>query len=800
MKNRKTSVWEDEKGQKQKKIVIELLNSAKDRKEVQQKFNAELAGKPPFEDLSWDAMLMRLIREERNKKSEIGKLWKKLPKDNKTSAPKQIEKEHPSPEDIVLKILQKGPSDIPTIAREIQLNDPSGTSEEEAVRVVDVLYRRGYDIIYDRETKKISLVTDPSQLPVLQIDGNNGETKEDRKRGGEIFRYSYRIGVLHGTVLGSKYSNPTLLHTIYAKFKKEEVDFVIHLGDITTGHLTAKRTGESFLPVDPESQTAYVLANYPVSNTFKTYVISGTRDLTFKSKKGVVINVVRKICSDGSRPDLIYRGDLSATFRVRGVRIEAINPGEDYAPYSKSYPLQNIITNLISEEESLSPRTEDEAVIALVGGSHVYDRIKSGNIHGILVPSLQSLTAYQKGKRKRGSGPTVGACVVELCFDENWKLKRNNGRDGIKIKVLKLKKYQRENDYRASVEIDENLPELHKKILHSLDNSPRTEGEISRTFKLTKERVRKIITELQSKGYQILTPKDPEQADTKQFELRHKLAASFRPLDLKSLFCEKRKIGLLSDTHFGSLDQLPSCVSKFYAICDEEKVDAVFHCGDLSAGDFNHPANIHKVFIPGAEGQMRFLTDHYPKLKINKPTYVIGGNHDAQHGSKKGLDIIRNLFAKNRPDINYLGPDVGTIKLGKLNIELLHPAGGPGYALSYKGQNIIESEIRLNRARGLKDKIHILALGNWHVYNEQIHSETFVICVPCFQQQTEDYMKVKGLDPWIGGLIYEVVTDEDGYITEITSEFVDMAALAKTPDFPDMPLLQFLERYIVPNN
>lgn len=851
-------VWESEEGKKQLNKVLELLKSSADKAEFQKKF-LELAGKLPFKNLDWDALRMRLIRKARQKKSEVGRLWKKLPKGSRvvlgadwseevkesfkkdwpgdvliakirekyknpttgepykdyqfsalgkmlgvsrklkgsastTGAEKK--KEPPSPESVVLKILHKDPSTIPIIAKELDALKLDA-SEEEAVRLVDALYRRGYDIVYDRESKSVSLATDPTELPILEIDGNNGGTKEAAgKEKKEIFRYTYKIGVIHGTVLGSKYSNPTLLHTVDATFKKEGVDFVIHLGDVTTGRLSGKRSGESFLASDPEAQISYVLAHYPNSKSHKTYMISGTRDLTFKSKRGAVINVVRRICSDDLRSDLVYRGDLSATFRVRGVRIEAINPGEDYAPYSKSYPLQNIITNLISEEESLSLRAEDEAVIALVGGAHVYDRIKSGNIHGFLVPSLQSLTAYQKGKRKRGSGPTIGACIVELNFDENWKLKQDKGREGVKIKLIKLKKYQKKNDYRASVKVDENLSEPHKKVLRFLDDSPRTEGDISRSFKIHKEKVNKIIAELQGRGYQIITPKDPEQADTKQFELRHKQAASFKPLDLKTLFTERKKIAFVSDTHFGSLDQLPSLIARFYEICENEKVEAVFHCGDWSAGDFNHPANIHKVFIPSAEGQMRFLTDHYPKLKSGKLTYGIGGNHDAQHGAKKGLDAIRNLFVRNRPDIVYLGPDVGMVKLGKLNIELLHPTGGPGYALSYKGQNIIESEIRLNRARKAKEKIHILALGNWHVYNEQIHSETFVVCVPCFQQQTEDYMKVKGLDPWIGGLIYEIVTDEEGSITQITSEFIDMAAMAKTPDFPEIPLSQFLERYI----
>ena len=686
-------------------------------------------------------------------------------------------------EALVLKRLQKGAWNIPDIAQEFD------TSEEDAVCIVDALYRKGHDLVHERDTKRVYLSSDPNQLGALHIDtGENGKK--------EILRHTRKIGVVHGTVIGSKYSNMTLLYTVYEKFEKEGVDFVIHLGDVVTGHLMRKREGESFLQPDPEIQGDYVLRHYPRSKFFKTYMISGTRDLTFKSRKGSVINVVRRICSDEERSDLVYRGDLSATFWVRGVRIEAINPGDDYAPYSKSYPLQNIITGLISEEESFSSQ-EDEAVIALVGGSHVYDRIKSGNIHGILVPSLQSQTPYQKGKRKRGSGPLVGACVIELDFDDDWKLKNDRGRSGIRVRLLKLKKYQQKNDYRAKVVVNKTLSEKSAKVLEFLDVQPRTEGEISRALKLHKNKVWDTIEELKGHGYRILTPEDAEQSDTKQFALRHRQASHFKSLPLKDIFAEKHKAGFCSDTHFGSLDQLCSLVSRFYEICKEERVEAVYHCGDWSAGTFDHPANIHKVYIPSAEGQMRFLTDHFPHLEGNVKTVGVDGNHDTQHGSKKGIDVLKNLFMRNRPDIVYLGHDVGITRLGRLNIELLHPAGGAGYALSYKGQNIIESEIRLNRARRSKDKIHVLALGNWHVFNEQVHSEAIVICVPCFQQQTEDYMRPKGLDPWIGGLICEFISDTDGYVTEFASEFMDMAHMAKTPDFPDMPLTEFVKRYFL---
>jgi len=683
------------------------------------------------------------------------------------------------PEAVILKRLQKGPWSIPEIARHFE------TSEEEAVRLVDSLYRRrGYDIQHDRSTKKVSLSSDTIKLEALHLDPSQNKQREG------IMRYVRKVGVVHGTVLGSKYSNPTLLHTIYAEFEREGVDFVIHLGDAVTGNLVRKRKEESFL-YDAEEQVKYFLDNYPKPKSFKTYIISGARDLSFQSSKDPEINVIRGICEDESRQDLIYRGDYYATFQVRGVRIEALNPGEDYAPYSKSYPLQNILTNVISEEESLAPKESDEAVIALVGGSHVYDRIKYGGIHGVLVPSLQSLTPYQKNKRRRGFAPTIGACVIELKFNEDWKLDRSKG-DGVKIWALKVKKYQKPNDYKAVVEIKADLLELHKNILKFLNEQSRTEGEISRAFKIHKDKVWEVIGELQKNGYEIHTPEDKKA--TRKFQLQGKHAESFHSLPIKTLFCEKHIAAFTSDQHLGSFDQQLSLLKRFYVLCDERGVEKFFSCGDTTAGDFDHPANRQKVFIPGLEGQIKFAVDHFPKSAKGVKTVMIAGDHDNQHGGRKGLDVMRALFAPHRPDAEYLGALYGLSQLGNINIELMHPKGGAGYSLSYRPQAIAESEIRRSRVTGAK--LHVLALGHYHIYNELIHSELIVISVPCFQQQTRDYMLPKGLDPWIGGLICEFVADKDGYITKFATEFVDMAHLAKTPDFPDMPLDEFLKKYI----
>ncbi|MEK7090158.1 MAG: hypothetical protein AAB930_01070, partial [Patescibacteria group bacterium] len=73
-----------------------------------------------------------------------------------------------SPEDKILKRLQKGHWDIPGIAREFE------TSEEEAVRLIDGLYKKGHDIIHDRETKQVQLSSDLTKFDAFHFDPRSG--------------------------------------------------------------------------------------------------------------------------------------------------------------------------------------------------------------------------------------------------------------------------------------------------------------------------------------------------------------------------------------------------------------------------------------------------------------------------------------------------------------------------------------------------------------------------------------------------------------------------------------------------
>lgn len=679
----------------------------------------------------------------------------------------------------ILKHLKKEDWSIPGIANSVE----PATSEEEAVRLVDSLMRKGYDINYDRITKHISLVTDPVTLEPLKID------PEAHAGRNPIYRYAFKVGLWDSSVFGSKYSQLQIMHTLYSYFEREGVDFAVGSG-VTAGIMTKRRQGEVFLET-ADGQREYALKHIPKA-CFKTYLVSGKRDLSHKTKDNPAYNIVRDICSDPSRDDLIYRGDLSATFFIKNVRIKVVNPGEDFSPYAKSLPLQRIMENMFSEYTN---NGSDEKVVLALFGSHMFDDQPDYMIsRGFLVPTLQAMTPHQESRRRRGFSPILGGVILHLEFDDKWHLKEN----GTVVEPVFLNRYKRENDYFAEVHLSEKLNKKQAMVVELLAERPRTEGDISRTLKINKDQVWDIVGKLKEIGYKILTPNDPEQVDSKQFVLQLKEKSGFKSLSLAKIFAKSVKEAFTSDKHYANIDSQPSCIDRAYADAEKEKIDAMLDTGDLTAGHFDHPSNRFKVIIPNIEGQMLLAADRHPRPSFKQ--YLIAGDHDLFASSKVGIDPIRRIFATERPDITYLGKLRGDVDVKNLKTRLMHPGGGPGYALSYQAQKRIESEIQRTLSRGGKERYQVLALGNWHVANWQFNAGVAVIVVPCFQEQTIDYMMRKGLSPWIGMWIMEFILDENNFISAVKARYYNYAPYTKEFDFPsNTSAEEFFKRYMFSN-
>lgn len=223
-------------------------------------------------------------------------------------------------------------------------------------------------------------------------------------------------------------------------------------------------------------------------------------------------------------------------------------------------------------------------------------------------------------------------------------------------------------------------------------------------------------------------------------------------LDLGRWKGGKIRFGAVSDTHLGSRWQQLTSLHEFYSICKRRGIETVLNCGDLMDGESVYRGHVYELFVHGADAQVKYVVDNYPKIKGIK-TLVIGGNHDQSFIKVAGVDVVAGVSGE-REDIEFLGNNLAYLGVGGITIALMHGSGANAYARSYKLQKIVEQLASEN-------KPEFLFLGHYHCSVIITYRNVEGIQMPCFQAQTP-YLTAKGLMPVVAGLIVEAQLDDAG--------------------------------------
>lgn len=237
-----------------------------------------------------------------------------------------------------------------------------------------------------------------------------------------------------------------------------------------------------------------------------------------------------------------------------------------------------------------------------------------------------------------------------------------------------------------------------------------------------------------------------------------------KPIEKNDIMIPKKnnvvKFLALSDIHYGSKWDNTSLVNYAYEVAEKEKVDFITNSGDIVEGDFKskRPEHIYQVRCLGLE-QLDYVVDKYPKSTI--PTYFITGNHDATFIKTCGADIGK-MLVKERPDLTYLGQDLGDIKIENTTIRLRHGSGGNAYAKGYKLQKYCES-------LPIDDLPTIILQGHFHYSAYFKNRDIHCFNVPSLQGYTP-YAKSLGLPQEMGFWLITCVFDNKGHIVSITPE------------------------------
>lgn len=210
---------------------------------------------------------------------------------------------------------------------------------------------------------------------------------------------------------------------------------------------------------------------------------------------------------------------------------------------------------------------------------------------------------------------------------------------------------------------------------------------------------------------------------------------------------EKQRIGVISDTHFGSKyclrPQIKDCIHYMY----DQGIREILHPGDVLDGCYKH--GVFELSHSGLEDQTQDLIESLPKLK-GLTYHAITGNHDftftSLTGANVGKYIERAFKSAGRSDIKFYGDRGAFLEIRGAVIHLWHPLGGKAYSKSYRLQKQIESY-------SPAQKPHILLAGHWHDFAVVESRGVFGVCCPTFQGSGSAFSRALGGDVSLGGLI-----------------------------------------------
>lgn len=227
-------------------------------------------------------------------------------------------------------------------------------------------------------------------------------------------------------------------------------------------------------------------------------------------------------------------------------------------------------------------------------------------------------------------------------------------------------------------------------------------------------------------------------------------------------------IGLISDTHLGSVAERMDIVEHAYDIFKSVGISHVFHAGDLTDGGNPpvYPGHSNHIHCAG-DDQLAYVIAKYPRRE-GIVTHFIGGNHDLKGFQKSGVDPLSKIITgfehrgktvSGRTDMDYLG-QMGTQILmpHEIVMDLLHPDCGFTYAKSYKQQKRSETMSRESRP-------DIQVSGHLHDFNHCWIDGTAFIAMPGVQDATE-FFRRRGFSRQVGFVVmhYEIKRGELKYV------------------------------------
>lgn len=310
-----------------------------------------------------------------------------------------------------------------------------------------------------------------------------------------------------------------------------------------------------------------------------------------------------------------------------------------------------------------------------------------------------------------------------------------------------------ERDFKKGIEsVDEVIVSQLKNV--------RTIDELIYATNKSRIEVLGEIEELRLKGYDIVQVRT---GDSIAYTLNTKITSSYLEYKHYQDVDKVIRIGIVSDTHMGSIFFQKTYLHMAYDDFKKNGVTNVYHAGDISDGMYsNRPGSIYELYALGYDQQLEDIVANYPQRE-GITTYFITGNHDATHVMNGGANIGKGI-ASRRKDMVYLGHNFAKVWLtDKLDMDIEHPGDGSSYAYSYKPQK------RIDIIQG-GNKPKMLVIGHYHKWFSMFYRNIWAFQLASFESQSH-FMRGKALVSDVGYLILEIHVNKNGDIIECNPRF-----------------------------
>lgn len=273
--------------------------------------------------------------------------------------------------------------DILKIIKDLNIKD------YELYGLVEMAKRQGYMI--DIIDGKIVKIKPEKENDIYQIKNNLEHLK---------------LLLLSDTHLASKYDRLDILRYLYKKAEDNNVNYILHSGDLTEGRSNRPEQIYQLKEASFEGQRDYVIDKYPKSN-IPTYIIAGNHDLWWVKQCGS--DIVNDICKN--REDMIYLGSDCEDMKIGNLRIRLFH-GKGGVSYAKSYKVQKYLDTI--------PQDELPDILQ-TGHIHSSFYLKQGKTNCIQTGCLQDLTPYE---RSMGFSDEKSVWWADVYFNDKGKVQK----------------------------------------------------------------------------------------------------------------------------------------------------------------------------------------------------------------------------------------------------------------------------------------------------------------------------------------------------------------------------------------